>query len=70
MLLTWLLALILGLEGEQKALLILFGALPPAMINYVFAEKYGQGPDDVAAIVLVGNVAAVFVLPLVLALVL
>ena len=68
--LTWLLALLLGLEGEQKAMLILFGALPPAMINYVFAEKYKQGPDEVAAIVLIGNVAAVAVLPMVLALVL
>ena len=51
-------------------MLILFGALPPAMINYVFAEKYKQGPDEVAAIVLIGNVAAVAVLPMVLALVL
>lgn len=68
--LTWLLAQMLGLEGEQKAMLIIFGALPPAMINYVFAEKYGQGPDQVAAIVLIGNLAAVAVIPLVLAVVL
>lgn len=70
LLLTWLLALLLGLEGEHKAMLIIFGALPPAMINYVFAEKYGQGPDEVAAIVLIGNMAAVLVMPLVLAVVL
>lgn len=69
-LLTWLLAHLLGLQGEQKAMLIIFGALPPAMINYVFAEKYGQGPDEVAAIVLIGNLAAVAVIPIVLALVL
>lgn len=69
-LLTWLLAMMLGLQGEQKALLIIFGALPPAMINYVFAERYQQGPDEVAAIVLIGNIAAVLVIPLVLALVL
>lgn len=70
LLLTWLLANLLGLQGEQKAMLIIFGALPPAMINYVFAEKYGQGPDEVAAIVLVGNVTAVLVIPVVLGLVL
>lgn len=69
-LLTWLLAMALGLEGEQKAMLIIFGALPPAMINYVFAERYQQGPDEVAAIVLIGNIAAVLVIPLVLAVVL
>ena len=70
MLLGWLLSLLLGLEGEQQAMLIIFGALPPAMINYVFAERYRQGPDQVAAIVLIGNLLAVLVMPMVLALVL
>lgn len=69
-LLTWLLAMVLGLQGEQKAMLIIFGALPPAVINYVFAERYHQGPDEVSAIVLIGNIAAVLVIPLVLAVVL
>jgi predicted permease len=68
--LTWGLSILLGLQGEHKAMLIIFGALPPAMINYVFAEKYEQGPDEVAAIVLVGNIAAVLVIPVVLAMVL
>jgi len=69
-LLTWLLAMVLGLQGEQKAMCIIFGALPPAVINYVFAERYHQGPDEVSAIVLIGNIAAVLVIPLVLAVVL
>lgn len=69
-LLSWLLSRMLGLEGGQQAMLIMFGALPPAMINYVFAERYGQGPDQVAAIVLVGNLLAVMVIPAVLAVVL
>jgi hypothetical protein len=69
-LLSWLLAVVLGLEGQQKAMLIIFGALPPAVINYVFAERYRQGPDQVAAIVLIGNVAAILIIPLVLAAVL
>lgn len=69
-LLTWLLANLLGLEGEHKAMLIIFGALPPAMINYVFAERYNRRPDEVAAIVLIGNIAAVLVIPVVLAVVL
>ncbi len=69
-LISWLLAMLLGLESLQKAMLIIFGALPPAMINYIFAERYQQGPNQVAAIVLVGNVAAIAVMPLVLAVVL
>jgi len=69
-LLTWLFATMLGLQGTDKAILIIYGALPPAMVNYVFAERYNQHPDEVAAIVLIGNIAAVLVLPLVLAVVL
>ena len=69
-LLTWLLAIMLGLQGTDKAILIIYGALPPAMVNYVFAERYNQHPDEVAVIVLIGNIAAVLVLPLVLAVVL
>lgn len=69
-LLSWLLATLLGLQGQEKAMLIIFGALPPAVINYVFAERYQQAPHHVAAIVLVGNIAATLVVPLVLAAVL
>ncbi len=68
--LTWAIATLLGLHGVEKAVLILYGALPPAMINYVFAERYQQHPDEVAAVVLIGNLAAVLVIPLVLAVVL
>ena len=63
-------ALALGLEGQQKALLVIFGALPPAVLNYVFAERYRQEPDQVASIVMLGNLAALIFLPLALALVL
>lgn len=69
-LLAWILSILLGLEGQDKAMLILFGALPPAMINYVFAERYEQGPDEVAAIVLIGNIAGIVIIPVVLAIVL
>jgi len=69
-LIMWIFAILLGLEGEQKAMLILFGALPPAVINYVFAERYNRKPDEVSAIVLIGNIAAVLVIPVVLAVVL
>ena len=44
--------------------------LPPAVLNYMFAERYNQEPDKVASMVLIGNLAAVVFLPLALALVL
>jgi predicted permease len=60
-------ALLLGLEGRDAAMLLVFGALPPAVLNYVFAEKYKQEPDRVASIVMVGNTASLAVIPLTLA---
>ena len=61
---------LLGLQGREAAMLIVFGALPPAVLNFLFAERYQQEPQRVASIVLIGNVAALVFLPLALALVL
>lgn len=51
---------------EEAKILALFAALPPALLNYMFAEKFGTNPELAAAIVLMGNVAAAIVLPLTL----
>jgi len=61
---------LLGLQGRDAAMLLVFGALPPAVLNFLFAERYGQEPQRVASIVLIGNLAALIFLPLALALVL
>ena len=58
---------LLGLEGRDAAMLTLFGALPPAVLNYIFAEQYRQEPERVASIVLVGNAASMVIIPLTLA---
>ena len=62
--------LLLGLEGRDAAMLLVFGALPPAVLNFLFAERYKQEPQRVASIVLIGNLAALIFLPLALAMVL
>ena len=51
-------------------MLLVFGALPPAVLNYVFAERYRQEPDKVASIVMVGNVASLLFISIALAIVL
>ena len=61
------LLLIVDLPPEQRALLLVFGALPPAVLNYMFAERYKQEPDKVASMVMIGNLAAIVILPLILA---
>lgn len=59
-------ARMLELPAEQAGVLLVFGALPPAILNYVFAERYHQDPAKVASIVFVGTLAAVAVMPVAL----
>ena len=59
-----LLARVLGLDPTQQGLLILFGSLPPAVLNFMVAEQFGQEPGKVASIVLIGNLLAVLFVPL------
>jgi predicted permease len=66
-LLAWGALQLFELPPREQALLLVFGALPPAVLNYMFAERYRQEPDKVASMVLLGNLAAVVTLPLVLA---
>jgi hypothetical protein len=42
----------------------LFASLPPAVFSYMVAEQYQQEPDKVAAIVLLGNLAAILFVPI------
>ncbi|HSO84225.1 AEC family transporter [Thiocapsa sp.] len=69
-LLAWAIAFVLALPPEQASILIVFAALPPAVLNAIFAERYDQEPERVASIVLLGNAAALITLPAVLLLVL
>lgn len=48
----------------QRGVMILFAALPSAVFCFMVAEKYGQEPDNVAAIVLLTNLAALVFVPL------
>lgn len=58
----------LGLQGVSKGQLILFGSLPPAVMQFLLAERYRQEPEKVAAMILLGNAVAVLFVPLALAL--
>ena len=65
-LVAYLVAFILQLEGQQWGILLVFAVMPPAVLNYMLAEKYQQEPQKVASIVLVGNFASLFFIPLAL----
>lgn len=55
-----------SLTPIQQGALFLFGALPPAVMNFMFAEHYDQEPQRVASIVLIGNAFALISIPLAL----
>lgn len=56
----------LPLSGDQATLLLLFSALPPAVLNFLVAERFNQEPQKVASIVLIANFASILVIPTVL----
>ncbi|MDQ8022716.1 MAG: AEC family transporter [Moraxellaceae bacterium] len=66
MLLSWGVAELIGLQDWEAALLIVFGAMPPAVLNFIFAERYKQEPQRVASMVLIGNLMSLVFLPLAL----
>jgi predicted permease len=59
---------LMQLDPLQWSIFILFAALPPGVLNYMVAERYNQEPTRVASIVLIGNIGAIFWMPLALAL--
>ena len=63
LLIAWPLVNILTLTPQMKGLLLLYAALPPAVMNYIFAERYGQDPGLVSAIVVGGNIASLVFVP-------
>lgn len=61
------LAWALGLEGAARGQLLLFAALPPAVMQFMLADRYHQEPDKVGAMIMLGNALAVAFVPLALA---
>ncbi len=65
-LVAFVLLLFLPIEPAQRIQLLVFATLPPAVLNYMFAEKYNQQPTEVASMVVVGNALSLFTLALML----
>jgi len=68
MLIAYLFCLAFGLSDRETDILLIFGALPPAVLNFMFAERYAQEPEKVASIVILGNLVALLSISLALAL--
>ena len=55
---------LLDLTELQKGLLFVFAALPPAVLNFLVADRNQQDPELVASIVLLGNLSAMIFVPM------
>ena len=63
---AWLLTLVLPLDPLQQKQVLLLGVLPPAVMNFVFAEEFNQEPGKVASIVMVANIMSMVTIPVLL----
>lgn len=57
-------ATLLGLEGAARGALIIESAMPVAVHNYMFAQKFGRNTADTASMILVSTLIALACLPL------
>lgn len=60
----WAIAEIFGLEGALRGVIILEGAMPVAVFNYLFAQRYGAYPEEVAGMVMMSTTLSMVTLPM------
>ena len=54
------------LDGLVAKVIILQAAMPPAIFNFVLAEKYNQDSKTVASIIMAGTIISIITTPIVL----
>jgi predicted permease len=54
----------LPLDTVQRGALFLFAALPPAVFNFLLADRFNRSPEEVASMVLIGHLLSLLFLPL------
>jgi predicted permease len=56
---------LIGAEGVNRQVVLLYGSLPAAVINFILTEKFGQDPDLAASIVVLSTILSVVTVPMV-----
>ena len=56
---------LIAAQGVNRQVLLLYGALPAAVINFVLTEKYGKDPELAASIVVLSTFISVVTIPIV-----
>ncbi len=60
------LSAIIGLDGLERGVLIVQSAMPVAVFNYLFAQRYKRAPEEVAGMVVISTALSFVSLPLLL----
>jgi predicted permease len=68
--LGFLLTALFGLKGQERGVVLIQASMPVAVFNYLFAQFYGNRPEEIAGIVVISTVMSFIVLPFLLAAVL
>ena len=55
-----------GLEGVERGVLIIESAMPVAVFNYLFAQRFNRSPEEVAGMVVISTTISFASLPLLL----
>ncbi len=58
---------LLHLEGVEASVVILLAAMPPAVFNFVLADRYNQDSETVASIILAGTLISAVTTPIIIA---
>jgi predicted permease len=61
---------LIGADDINRQVILLYGSLPSAVINFILTEKFGQDPNLAASIVILSTFFSVLTIPLVLWLIL
>jgi len=56
---------LIGPAGVNQQVLLLYGSVSSAVINFILTEKYSQDPGLAASIVVLGTSLSVFTIPVV-----
>jgi malate permease and related proteins len=56
---------LVGAEGVNRQVLLLYGSLPAAVVNFILTEKYRQDPGLAASIVVLSTFISVLTIPIV-----
>jgi predicted permease len=58
-----LVVVLFDLDGAQRGVVLIQAAMPVAVFNYLFAQRYARAPAEVAGMVLVSTLLSFATLP-------